>query len=294
MSRYPVTTDAYAEFLNDAESNPDNERGQYLVFSNDGSVQIDTGATVYNAAHGRLFYNPSSPIGERYTVYSDYHNHPITGVSTIGAMKYCNWLTITIRGDASERCYTEGSSPSDWHPVTVTFDEWISGGFSDAQRLEWAQLYSGYRLPMDHRSDGVNYYNEYYKAAAWSGSNNTTYAFGRNTISGADANYANSGDPYEEYAIATTPVGFYNGSLHNGYQTNPNSNYYGIYDLTGNVDEFTSDVRAAGQLFLRGGGWSSGPVGNNGGVSIWMSGGGVPALQYTSTSAGFRLVSSFP
>ena len=53
-----------------------------------------------------------------------------------------------------------------------------------------------------------------------------------------DANYMNSGDPFEGDPIGTTPVGSYDGRIRDGFVTCPNMNGYGIHDLSGNAAEW--------------------------------------------------------
>ena len=191
-------------------------------------------------------------------MYPDYIGHPVTGMSWCGALKYCNWLTLDSGRGEDERCYTEGSHSSSWRPVHLTEEEW-NDGMSDFERMEWLS-YRGFRLPMDHRTERANYYNEFYKAAAWNGSVNTVYGFGRNTMDGADANYWDSGDPFEYFAVGTSPVGFFDGTTQGGvFSTRVNENYYGICDLTGNVEEWTSDCLFQSPVVhvVRGGCWLS-------------------------------------
>jgi formylglycine-generating enzyme required for sulfatase activity len=65
-----------------------------------------------------------------------------------------------------------------------------------------------------------------------------TYPWGEG-ITGPQANYAGSGDPYESNG-GTTPVGYYDGSNHGGYQTIDSPSPYGLYDVAGNASEWCS------------------------------------------------------
>lgn|GEM_PF-1156997 len=63
-----------------------------------------------------------------------------------------------------------------------------------------------------------------------------------NGLENANLNYWNSGDPFETtFYPPTTPVGYYNGSNWNGYQTRGSHSPYGAYDLAGNVAEWCLD-----------------------------------------------------
>jgi hypothetical protein len=95
-----------------------------------------------------------------------------------------------------------------------------------------------YRLPTEQ---------EWEKAAAWDAveSSYYTYGFHRNTIDCPWANYDNCfGD--------LLPVGYFNGT---GGNNNAKS-YYGCYDMSGNLWEWTSGFMGADSV-IRGGSWTS-------------------------------------
>ncbi|MCH7701008.1 MAG: SUMF1/EgtB/PvdO family nonheme iron enzyme, partial [Planctomycetes bacterium] len=252
-----VTNEQFAVFLNDARDNPDNERGAFMYHDTDsGDVYIndaesgESGETGSDDLITKMFDSSTSAwitfVDDSYVVDPDFEDHPAVGMTWYGAVKYCNWLTIDQGFPPAHRCYLESTFDdlTGWRPATISADDWADGDLNDAERLVLVTDYAGYRLPMDDGAnnpdpltDAADDYNEWYKAAAWNteADQNTLYGFGRDVITGADANYIASGDPFDD---ATTPVAYYDGSNQGGsFQTNDTDNSFGLHDMSGNVLE---------------------------------------------------------
>jgi len=81
----------------------------------------------------------------------------------------------------------------------------------------------------------------------------------------------------------TTPVGFYNGRTYDGYQTLDSASPYGLYDMAGNVAQWTGDDYPYQHYrYLRGGSFYSYEVD----LRTWKSNSAGP--QYFGPAVGFR------
>jgi formylglycine-generating enzyme required for sulfatase activity len=102
------------------------------------------------------------------------------------------------------------------------------------------------------------------------------------------ANFYNSKDIFENVAGKlgdTTPVGFYNGGKHSGYQTIDSPSPYGLYDMAGNVWQWTDDVYPGTHYrYLRGGSKENYPHD----LRVWTRNSATPT--YYSPNVGFRCV----
>ncbi|MBP2017294.1 formylglycine-generating enzyme required for sulfatase activity [Symbiobacterium terraclitae] len=127
---------------------------------------------------------------------------------------------------------------------------------------------------------------EWEKAAR--GTDGRPYPWG-DGIAPERANYDHSRDPFEtrEGYSDTTPVGFYNGRRYGEFQTEDSASPYGLYDMAGNVAQWTADVYPMTHYrFLRGG--SKASYGYD--LRVWSRNSAEP--EYVSPSVGFRCVRS--
>ncbi|MCC7292791.1 MAG: SUMF1/EgtB/PvdO family nonheme iron enzyme [Phycisphaerales bacterium] len=321
IGQFEVSNVEFAEFLNDAEANPGNERGANMLYDASGDVGLTSGYfkdALYDLSDNCdsrnggacpiITYNRAAPPGSRYAVAGGYENHPATGVGWIGAVKFCNWLTLDQGLGVEQICYTEGPREEDWHPVVIDTVSWLGRDLNDEERARLVSDVHGFRLPMDNLGYGngpisrqQNLYNEWYKAAAYDTAAPDTerrgpgneyvspdhwiYAIGRDAVVNEDSNFRNSRDAYEPWI---TPMGYYNGEnlMGDGFtRSHDTNNPWRLYDLSGNVGEWLQDhCLLVNYRAVRGGTFDDG----SGGMSA-----AIRSTEQTRTSApdiGFRVL----
>jgi len=100
------------------------------------------------------------------------------------------------------------------------------------------------------------------------------------------ANFYASREPFEDmgsFGSRTSPVGFYNGRSYDGYATLDSASPYGLYDMAGNVWQWTGDVYEGQHYrYLRGGSKDSYEMD----LRTWVRNNATPT--YYSPGVGFR------
>lgn len=179
-----------------------------------------------------------------------------------------DWIFIPL-DDPSQRIKFDGSSFSvqpgyENHPMTMVswFGAWGYCGFN------------GWRLPTEM---------EWEKAGR--GTDSRPFPWGEE-IKRENANFYHSRDPFEDmstYGSRTSPVGFYNGQTYDGYQTLDSASPYGLYDMAGNVWQWTGDVyEGMHYRFMRGGSKDTYEMD----LRLWVRNNATPT--YFSPGVGFR------
>ena len=239
------TTAAYEIMVTDATT------AQYADFLNaalaDGTVKAD---------------------GEK--IISFYPGDEYNGTKHEERIEAGDWLFIPL-DDPSQRIKFDGKTFTvqqgyENHPMTsVTwFGAWGYCKYNDA------------RLPTEV---------EWEKAAR--GTDARPFPWG-DEILRENANFYSSRDPFEDmssFGSRTSPVGFYNGKVYDGYQTIDSASPYGLYDMSGNVWQWTGDVyEGMHYRFMRGGSKDTYDMD----LRVWVRNNATPT--YYSPGVGFRCV----
>ncbi len=185
-----------------------------------------------------------------------------------------DWPFIPLQ-DPSQRVRLDGQSFTAQagyadHPMTMV--TWF-GAWAYCTRYGW-------RLPSEI---------EWEKAAR--GTDGRPFPWGEEILPG-NANFYASRDPFEDmrsFGSRTSPVGFYNGRSYGDFQTIDSASPYGLYDMAGNVWQWTGDVyEGMHYRFLRGGSKDTDAMD----LRVWVRNNATPT--YFSPGVGFRCARSQP
>jgi formylglycine-generating enzyme required for sulfatase activity len=250
------------------------------------------------------------PAGEFY--FGQHEQVETTGayeimVTDVTVSQYADFLTVARGSVKIVEGEIIGFYPGDEfhgakHEERIEAGAWLFVPFADpSQRIEFTSKVSfgaqeGYE---NHPMTMVTWfgawaYCEYYgwhlptemeweKAAR--GTDTRPFPWG-DEILRENANFYASRDPFENmktFGSRTTPVGFYNGTRYGDYQTLDSASPYGLYDMAGNVWQWTGDVyEGMHYRFMRGGSKDTYDMD----LRLWVRNNATPT--YFSPGVGFR------
>lgn len=243
-------------------------QGEEMVTTGDYEIMVtDVTATQYAS-----FLNEAISTGfikvEGDQINGYYPGDEFRGVKHEIRIDPADYIFIPL-DDASQRIKYDGAiftvqTGYENHPMTMVswFGAWGYCGYYD------------YRLPTEI---------EWEKAAR--GKDTRPFPWGED-IQYENANYYGSRDPFEDmsaFGSRTTPVGFYNGKTYAGFTTLNSVSPFGLYDMAGNVWQWTGDVYEGMHLrFMRGGSKDTYDMD----LRVWVRNNATPT--YFSPGVGFR------
>jgi formylglycine-generating enzyme len=243
-----VTNEQYARFLNSALAD-----GTVSM----GEVEVEAGEQTWHETG----------------IYSYYPGDPFDGYEHEEEIKAGNKLLVSTQTEGLRLIEAGGefSSIPEYanHPMTMV--TWFGAN-------AYCEYY-GWRLPTEI---------EWEKAARGSelvDGRGLPYPWGTH-VERNNANYYSSFDLFEKMFGKlgnTTPVGFFNSRTYEGYETLDSASPYGLYDMAGNVWQWTGDDYSDQHYrYMRGGSFYSYEVD----LRVWKNNSAGP--QYYSPQVGFR------
>ena len=221
IMKYPVTNAQFCTFLIELL---DQELIGEPWADNQIYYEYDYGLNPYPVAHPPMYFGTYSSAqevimyvrteprydgriywnGETYLVEEGYANHPVTNVKNWGMELFAGYYGLRLVDMNEYMKAFRGMQVYDY-PTGLDQTE-VSGNIENHEVLSMAFNYRWQDDPWE------TYTNESFPYS------NADYQDGRNT----------------------TPVDFFNGTLHNNYQTVDAQSEYGLYDMIGNINEIVT------------------------------------------------------
>lgn len=272
------------------------------IASFDTGVDPDSWATVPAGEFLAGQHNKTTTIDYDYQIM-------VTDVTVSQYMEYLNaalaYSTLKVDGDKIVGYYPGDKFHAAKHEVEINATDYIFVPLNDpASRFTFdGKTFSAKAGYENHPMTNVSWFGAWgycgyydfrlpteleWEKAARGSADSRPFPWGEE-ISLNNANFYASHDPLEDmgsYGSLTSPVGFYNGQSYNGYQTIDSASPYGLYDMAGNVWQWTGDVYAGMHYrFMRGGSKDTYKMD----LRIWVRNNATPT--YYSPGVGFRCVS---
>lgn len=243
-----VTNEQYARFLTEAIAD-----GTVKV----GEVEVEAGEQIWHETGAYGAYP-----GDPFQGYE--HEEEIKAGDKLYVPTTAEGLRLTEAGGAFSSMPEYAN-----HPMTMV--TWFGAnayceyyGWRLPTEIEWEKAARGTEIVNDH---------------------GLPYPWGEH-IEKNQANYYSSFDLFEKmYGKLgnTTPVGFFNGQTYDGYATLDSASPYGLYDMAGNVWQWTGDDYPDQHYrYMRGGSFYTYEVD----LRVWKNNSAGP--QYYSPQVGFR------
>lgn len=229
-------------------------------------------------------------------------------VTDVTAQQYSDFLnaavadgTLKVEGDSVLGYYPGDEFRAVKHELEIKAGDWEYIPLADpSQRVKFDgtrfTVQAGYE---NHPMTMVTWfgawgYCQYYDASlpsetqwekAARGTDTRPFPWGEEILR-ENANFYSSRDPFEDmgsFGSRTSPVGFFNGRTYDGYGTLESASPYGLYDMAGNVWQWTGDVyEGMHYRFMRGGSKDTYDMD----LRVWVRNNSTPT--YFSPGVGFR------